>query len=130
MIFGIGTDILEVERFKNKLSASNTRLINTLFTSSEIEYCRQGKSKAVQAQRFTARFAAKEAFLKALGTGLRNGITWHDLEVAHTELGKPVLNVNGTAAVLMKESRITRTHLSLSHSKHHATATVILEQEP
>ena len=127
MIFGIGTDILDVDRIKKKLSASGMDLMERLFTAEEIEYCTAGASQNVEAQRFAGRFAAKEAFLKALGTGLRSSITWHDMVISHTSMGKPEMRVRGRAASILDENRITAIHLSISHTKTFATAMVVLE---
>lgn len=95
-----------------------------LFTSGEISYCR---SKRDAAQFFAARFAAKEAFLKALGTGQRDGISFGDVEVVNDSLGKPALVLHRTAREKAEHIGITHMHLSLSHIKDYATAMVTLE---
>lgn len=91
----------------------------------ERAYC---ESKgAAAAQSFAARFAAKEAFLKALKTGWRGKVTWHDMEILNDELGVPTMTVTGEALNLMKGLGATRIHLSISHTTEHAVANVVLE---
>ncbi|MBC8018931.1 MAG: holo-ACP synthase, partial [Verrucomicrobia bacterium] len=86
MISGIGTDIVAIERFQRFVDQNNIALLQRLFTERERTHCSARKNSA---SCYSARFAAKEAFLKAQGTGLRDGISWQDLEVTHTDLGKP-----------------------------------------
>lgn len=96
-----------------------------MFTASEQEYC--AAKGAAAAQSYAARFAAKEAFLKALKTGWRGKITWQDIEVVNNAEGVPSLNVTGEAARLLSELGAARIHLSISHTTEHAIAEVILE---
>ena len=124
MIFGIGTDIVAVERFQRFLDSGNVALIERIFTSAEIARCNVIKDTA---SCFAARFAAKEAFLKALGTGLRAGISWHDMDVFNNELGKPELLLSGKAAEQFTLNSLSRIHLSLSHDGGNAIAMVVLE---
>ncbi len=120
-IFGIGTDIVEIERFESKASL---RLAQRILTDTELEQYQQHKN----AFRFLAkRFAAKEAACKALGTGIAQGVSFQDFEVSNKSSGQPVLNFSGKAAQLMKEWGITDHHISISDEKHYAVATVILE---
>ncbi|MCW3082770.1 MAG: acpS [Bacteroidetes bacterium] len=95
-----------------------------VFSKAEIAYC---ETKANKAESYTARFAAKEAFFKALGTGWRGGMAFNEVEVWNDELGKPTLNILGTTAELIKEKNIRIIHISLSHIKDVAMATVVLE---
>lgn len=118
MIFGIGIDIIEVSR----LDKANIQ--KKVFTTNEIEYCEQKRFKA---QYYAVRFAAKEAFLKALGTGLRDGIIWKDIEVVNDELGKPSIVLHQKAKELFEKLHISNIHVSLSHIKDLAIAVVILE---
>ena len=124
MIQGIGTDIVAIPRFQSFLDKGNNAIIERLFTQSERDTCSKRKDSA---SCFAARFAAKEAFLKALGTGLRDGISWQDMEVANDALGKPELRLSGKAADLYQALKLAGTHLSLSHDGGHAVAMVVLE---
>jgi holo-[acyl-carrier protein] synthase len=124
MIYGIGTDIVEIGRFQRFIDEGNTPLLQRIFTAREIEVCNARKGAAAC---HAARFAAKEAFLKALGTGLRNGLSWHDMEVVSDELGKPGLVLSGKAGDMFREKGLAATHLSLSHDGGHAIAMVVLE---
>ncbi|MCD4654884.1 holo-ACP synthase [bacterium] len=125
MVIGLGTDMIEVERIHKLISKGNDYL-KGIFTSNEIDYCR---SKHFPDQHFAGRFAAKEAFLKALGTGWRDGIRFADIEISNDSLGKPVLKVTGKAREKLENfaTPMYHTHLSLAHLKSFATATVIIE---
>jgi len=125
MIHGIGTDIAAIERFQRFIDEGNIALLNRLFTGPERAVCDARKKGA--AASYTARFAAKEAFLKALGTGLRDGISWHDVEVVNDALGKPSLVLTGKADDLFRERGLSASHLSLAHDSGHAVAMVVLE---
>ncbi len=124
MIFGIGTDIVAIGRFQRFIDEGNTALLQRLFTEREREACKARKDAA---SCHASRFAAKEALLKALGTGLRNGISWHDMEVINDELGKPELILSGQAGHLFRENGLAKIHLSLSHDGGNAVAMVVLE---
>jgi holo-[acyl-carrier protein] synthase len=124
MIFGTGIDIVDISRFEKFVRENNEPLFNRVFTPHELTYC---VAKKRSAQHFALRFAAKEAFLKALGTGLRNGIAWRDMEVVNDHLGKPELQLGGRAVELFQEYNLTRIFLSLSHDGNFAVASVILE---
>ena len=99
-------------------------VITRVFTPGELAYALAMKNPAPH---LAARFAAKEAFLKALGLGLRNGMRWQEIEVVRNELGAPSLRLSGQAAELADERKVTAIHLSYSHEGDYATATVILE---
>lgn len=124
MIIGIGVDIAEISRFERFVSENNVALLDRLFTQSEKQYC---SARRLAAQHYALRFAAKEAFLKALGTGLRDGISWLDMEVVNDRLGKPVLELSGLAAGHFAAAGGDRCHLSLSHDAGCAVAMVVLE---
>ncbi|WP_277058931.1 holo-[acyl-carrier-protein] synthase [Trichlorobacter lovleyi] len=124
MILGIGIDTVEISRFQRFLDEDNQALLNRLFAPAEQEYCRPRKQAA---SCLAARFAAKEAFVKALGTGLRDGICWTEIEVGNDQLGKPFLKLSGRALQLFSEQGAASAHLSLSHDGGHAVAQVILE---
>ena len=124
MIVGTGVDIAEIARFERFVAENNLPLLQRLFTVREQEYCR---ARRLAGQHYALRFAAKEAFLKALGTGLRDGINWLDIEVVNDELGKPRLELAGKAAEYFVRAGGERCHLSLSHDAGCAVAMVILE---
>lgn len=124
MIYGIGTDIAATDRFQRFLDQDNQALLDRIFTAAELATCRSRKDSA---SCLAARFAAKEAFLKALGIGLRDGITWHDMEVVNDALGKPELHLSGKAGQQFRSRNLNRTLLSLSHDGGHAVAMVVLE---
>jgi holo-[acyl-carrier protein] synthase len=125
MIYGIGTDIVAIGRFQRFVDEGNAPLLQRLFTDRERHVCEARKDKAAC---YAARFAAKEAFLKALGTGLRSGISWHDMEVLNNDLGKPQLLLSGNALELFRENRLGKAFLSLSHDGGNAVAMVLLEE--
>jgi holo-[acyl-carrier protein] synthase len=124
MIVAIGIDIIEVARVREVL-ARTPRFRERVFTAAERAYC-DGRG-VVAAQHYAARFAAKEATLKALQTGWRGGISWHDVEIASYESGAPYLVLSGLVSELLAKSGATKAHLSLSHTTEHAIAQVILE---
>lgn len=124
MIYGIGTDIAATERFQRFIDADNSAIMDRLFTQAELALCGNRKDTA---SCLAARFAAKEAFLKALGTGLRDGISWQDMEVSNNALGKPELKLSGKAAEQVQATGVNRVHLSLSHDGGSAVAMVVLE---
>jgi holo-[acyl-carrier protein] synthase len=126
LIAGIGTDIIEVEAVKKRLS-EHKGLREDLFTDSEIAYC---ESKTKKVQHYAARFAAKEAFLKAMGTGLRDGMKFHDIEITNNELGKPSISLHGKTQIIAAEQHITSIHVSLAHFGNIANALVIIETQP
>ena len=124
MIYGIGTDIIEVSRIKTVMER-DIGFREKIFTEGEISYCEKMKNKE---QNYAARFSAKEAFLKAIGTGWRFGVRFADIDVYHDELGKPLIRLYGKALELVKQENITNIHVSLSHLKEMATAIVVLEK--
>jgi holo-[acyl-carrier protein] synthase len=125
VIISIGIDIIEVARVREVLERT-PRFVERVYTLRERAYC-DGRG-AVAAQHYAARFAAKEAALKALQTGWRDGISWQDIEVTSRESGAPVLLLHGRARELFAQSGATAAHLSLSHTTEHAIAEVILER--
>jgi holo-[acyl-carrier protein] synthase len=126
MISGIGTDIVAIERFQRFVDENNTALLHRIFTEQERAYCSARKSCAAS---YSARFAAKEAFLKALGTGLRDGISWLDIEVANDRLGKPELILSGKAIEIFLGQGLSTAFLSLAHDGGTAVAMVVLEKQ-
>lgn len=124
MIFGIGIDEIEVARIEKQIQ-KEAGFIQRVFTSGEIEYC---ESKKYRAQHYAARFAAKEAFMKAVGTGWRDGLAFNEIEIVRDELGRPALVLYGKAKEITDRHKITNIHVSLSHIKELANAIVTLEK--
>jgi holo-[acyl-carrier protein] synthase len=125
VIVGTGIDLCEVGRIRKAVdSAHGERLVERVFTVREIAYARR---KAVPYERFAARFAAKEAGMKALGTGWRDGVTWHDFEVVNLASGRPTLLLHGRAAEIAEKLKVRNVSLSLTHTAEQAMAMVILE---
>jgi holo-[acyl-carrier protein] synthase len=124
-IVGLGTDLARVDRFRTFVRDNKAALLGRLFTPGERAYALTKKDPAPH---LAARFAAKEAFLKALGLGLRKGISWHDMEVVPDELGRPDLQLSGRAAEIVSARQVEVVHLSYSHDGDYAVANVILER--
>lgn len=125
MIISIGIDIIEVARIREVLLRT-PRFAERVFTAAERAYC--DSRGVVAAQHYAARFAAKEAALKALQTGWRGGISWQDVEISARESGAPYLTFTGEVLAVYKKFSATATHLSMSHTSEHAIAQVILER--
>jgi holo-[acyl-carrier protein] synthase len=125
MIVSIGIDIIEVARIREVLLRT-PRFAERVFTPAERDYC-EGHG-AVAAQHYAARFAAKEAALKALQTGWRGGISWQDVEIASRDSGAPYLILHGPVRELFEKSGAAAAHLSMSHTSEHAIAQVVLER--
>jgi len=123
MIYGTGIDIIEVSRIKSVMER-DIGFREKIFIPGEIAYCETQKHKY---ENYAARFSAKEAFLKAIGTGWRFGIRFADIDVYHDEYGKPLIKLTGKAEQLAKDEGISKIHVSLSHLKEMATAIVIVE---
>ena len=124
MIFGIGTDIVRVARMQQHLDRYGERFAERILTANELQEFHRNTGKA----NFLARrFAAKEAAVKALGTGFSNGVLLHDIEVAHDAQGKPLLQFHGRARELLQEKSIVVAHISLADEQDHAVAFVTLE---
>jgi holo-[acyl-carrier protein] synthase len=123
MIVGIGTDIIEVERIARLLSEKK-KFKDRIFTQKEIEYC-DGKINHVQ--NYAARFAVKEALLKAIGTGWREGVAFKEIEVVNDKKGKPELVLTGSAKRITEELGVTNIQVSISHLKDLAIGMVLLE---
>lgn len=126
MIVGTGVDIAETSRIEQSLERHGERFAKRVFTPAEITYCERFKNRS---ERYAARFAAKEAAFKALGTGWRAGIRWLDVEVTHQPSGKPELILRGRAQEAARELKVTRTAVSISHSDRYVVAQVILESD-
>jgi holo-[acyl-carrier protein] synthase len=124
LIFGTGIDIIEVDRVENQISKGDG-FKETIFTKREIEYCELKKNKA---QHYAARFAAKEAFFKAIGTGWRDGMAFIEIEILNDELGKPEVVLHGKTKEESEKRGISNIHVSLSHLKNLVTAIITLEK--
>jgi holo-[acyl-carrier protein] synthase len=124
VIVGTGIDLVEVARIAAAIERFGERFLNRVFTTGEIQYCR---SKQNAMERFAARFAAKEAGFKAIGTGWRHGVTWKDVEVGREPGGRPTVCYSGKAAEFAAKLGVRRASLSLSHTAGQAIAQVILE---
>lgn len=123
MIIGIGVDIVDVRRFETIIFRWRERFLKRVFTDKEIHYC---NTKKHPAQRFATRFAAKEAFIKALFTREQKGIRFQDIEIDQHE-NRPVVNLYGKARELVEKKNIVRTHIMLSHDGDYGVANVVLE---
>ena len=128
MVFGIGVDLIEIHRVQRAIESR--AFVQRVFTLEERRYCdSRGRQKAAS---YAARFAAKEALMKALGTGLSGGGSWQDIEVLPGELGKPVMSLSGFFGEYAKQIGVGRIFVSLSHAQEYATAQVLLwrDEEP
>jgi holo-[acyl-carrier protein] synthase len=119
-IIGIGTDITECDRIARMIRRHPDSFVPRVFTDAEIAYCSRGKRQS--AEHFTGRWAAKEAILKALGTGWSSGITWRDIEILNEPGGKPYVQLTGAAAEIAREKGITEIQISISHCTSYAVA--------
>lgn len=126
MIVGTGVDIAETSRIEQIIESHGERFSKRIYTPAEIEYCERFKNKA---ERYAARFAAKEAAFKALGTGWREGIRWLDVEVTHLPSGKPELVLTGRALEIARQLGVTRASVSISHSDRYVVAQVVMESD-
>ena len=124
MIVGTGIDIAEVPRIAESIQQFGERFLRRIFTDQEIRYC---DSKANRVERFAARFAAKEAAMKALGTGWSRGVRWRDIEVWRSPGSRPTIRFHGKAAEFAARLSTKNVALSLSHTPEQAIASVILE---
>lgn len=118
-VIGIGTDITQCSRIEGMIGKHEDAFLNRVFTENEISYCGQRKSFA---QHYTGRFAAKEAILKALGTGWAKGILWTDIEVVNEPGGKPIVNLTGQAKVISDSMGVAQMLISISHCEDYAVA--------
>ncbi|TWT90588.1 Holo-[acyl-carrier-protein] synthase [Pseudobythopirellula maris] len=123
-ILGIGTDIIECLRIAQMVERHGELFIARVYTEHEIEYC---SSRKAATQHYAGRWAAKEAVLKALGTGFVRGVAWRDVEVRNERGGAPSVMLRGGARDIFDRSGASRIHLSISHCRSHATATAVAE---
>jgi holo-[acyl-carrier protein] synthase len=125
MIVGTGVDLAEVPRIRESIERFGDRFVSRIYTEREIAYVQK---KANKYERYAARFAAKEAGMKALGTGWRRGIQWKDFEVANLPSGRPTLLLHGEAERIAQQMGVTTIHLSLTHTAENALAYVLFEK--
>ena len=126
MIFGIGIDVVEVERVESSISEFGERFVNRIFTESEREYCESQKQPSIH---YAARFAAKEAVAKALGTGIGKELTWLDMEIRRRESGEPEVFLSGAGEQFCKDHNLSQIKVSLSHAQHYAAANAMVLSE-
>lgn len=124
MIVGSGVDMMEIARIEEAITRYGDRFCQRIFLPREIAYCRQKRNAA---ESFAARFAAKEAAAKALGTGIQNGVGWRDIEVVRAASGRPSLFFHGRAAACAEQLGVRHASISLTHTRSHALAQVLLE---
>jgi holo-[acyl-carrier protein] synthase len=124
VILGTGVDLAEVPRIKASIERYGEKFIRRIYTPAEIAYVER---KANKFERYAARFAAKEAGMKAIGTGWRRGVTWQDFEVANLPSGKPTLLLHGVAADFAGKLGVKNISLSITHTAELGMAHVILE---
>lgn len=123
MIYGVGIDLVKIDRMKEVVEKWGQRFLERVFTAGEISYCYEKKNPYLS---LSVRFAAKEALIKAIGSAGPVSLT--DIEVINVDTGKPFLKINGRLEVFLKEKSIRRAHLSLSHEHEYGVACVVLEQ--
>ena len=125
MIAGLGIDMIEIARVEASIARFRDRFLTRVFTEAERDYCSSRKKGA--AQSYALRWAAKEAVAKALGTGIRGGVDFKDIEVVSDELGRPGVKLRGGAAKRAKARGVSMVHLSLSHDGPTAVALAVAE---
>ncbi len=124
MIVGTGVDLAEVDRIRESIERFGEKFLKRIYTEREIAYVER---KANKYERYAARFAAKEAGMKAIGTGWRKGVRWQDFEVVNLPSGRPTLKLHGVAAEFAARLGVTNVQLSLTHTAQSGLAYVILE---
>jgi len=124
LIVGMGVDIAEVDRIRAAIERHGEPFLRRVFTAAEREYCEQFRNKY---ERYAGRFAAKEAAMKALGTGWRRGVRWVDFEVVRESSGRPTIRLDGEAIKIASQLGVQRVSLSITHTASQALAQVIFE---
>jgi holo-[acyl-carrier protein] synthase len=124
MILGTGVDLAEVDRIRSAIERYGDRFVERIYTPGEIAYVER---KANKFERYAGRFAAKEAGMKAIGTGWKRGVRWQDFEVANLPSGRPTLKLHGVAAAFAERMGVKSIHLSITHTSELGMAHVILE---
>ena len=126
MIVGSGIDLTEIGRIQQSIDRYGQRFLDRVFTAAEQAYCLRKRNAA---ESLAARFAAKEAGAKALGTGISHGVTWREIEVVRLPTGRPTLRFHGRAARMAEHLGVARAALSLTHTRDAAMASVVLEAD-
>ena len=124
MIYGIGVDIVKIARFERALDRWGNRLRDRVFTPQELSICH---NKAHPGRHLALRFAAKEAFLKALGIGMFQGVAWNEIEIINDPMGRPHMKVRGNAEKICQEEGIQEIFVSISHEHEYGVAQVLME---
>jgi holo-[acyl-carrier protein] synthase len=124
LIVGLGLDISEIDRIEAALTRHGSAILRRLYTDAEVSYCESHKNKF---ERYAGRFAAKEAAMKALGTGWRRGVRWRDIEVVREPSGKPTLRLTGVALSIAQGLGVRNISVTITHSGNLALAQVIFE---
>ncbi len=122
-LYGIGIDVVEVDRIKSSLSEFGEQFLDRIFTEEEQAYCERQKNKELS---YAARFAAKEAIAKAFGTGIGKSVGWRELEVLRMDSGEPKILLHGKAAELAQSLHVSEVKISLTHAKHYAAANAVI----
>lgn len=125
MIFGLGTDIVEIVRIGEMIERHGELFLQRVYTEDEIKYCQRHKEAL---QHYAGRWAAKEAVMKTLGTGFTKGVGWKDIQVCNTKSGRPIIELSGGAAQVAKNVGIDNVLITISHCRAYATATAIAMQ--
>ncbi|EIJ42229.1 holo-(acyl-carrier-protein) synthase [Beggiatoa alba B18LD] len=125
MIIGIGIDIADQTRIRHGITKFSTRFLQRIFTPEEIASCQKYRDPT---EHYAGKFAVKEALMKAIGAGLRQHVTFRDIEVLNAESGAPYITLYGIAKQIAEQRGVTHSHVSLSHSANIATAVVVLER--
>ncbi len=123
MIFGVGIDIVETDRIKKNLQ--NEAFLKKVFTEKEILLC---KKSSISVQKYAARFSAKEAFMKAIGTGWAKGIKFNEIEILNESSGKPIIKLLGETKAIFDELQLKTIHISMSHIREIVSSVVIIEK--
>ncbi len=121
-IFGIGIDVIEVERIEDAIAEFGDRFLERIFTAEERHYCLNQQRPAVH---FAARWAAKEAVSKAFGTGIGEVLAWQDMEIARLRSGEPEMRLHGRGRQFVEEQGITQVKISLTHARNYAAANAV-----
>ena len=124
MVVGLGVDIVQNDRIKGIIDKWGDKFLDKIFTSTELDFINRHEQKL---QRYASNYAVKEAFVKALGTGFRNGINFHNIQVRRDELGKPFIELMGSTKSFAEQKGINKIHTTISHEKDYSVAVVIFE---
>jgi len=126
MIYGIGIDLVENERMERIIRKWGDKFLSRVFSEGEIDYC--GRRASQSSIHYGARFAVKESFMKAIGTGLGGGVKLQEIEVVNEASGRPEIRLSGGAQEYVVKAGIAKMHLSITHTKSYASAVVLLEK--